>query len=59
MRLAYTAGDAVFSPNCHDMVALGAVRVGKVTQFSKGRSVYYREPAGSFFEIERPDEDAT
>ena len=39
--------------------ALGAVRVGKVTQFSKGRSVYYREPAGSFFEIERPDEDAT
>lgn len=33
--------------------ALGAVRVGEITQFSEGRSVYYREPTGSFFEIEQ------
>jgi predicted enzyme related to lactoylglutathione lyase len=37
--------------------ALGAVRVGRVTRFSEGRSVYYREPAGSFFEIEQPNEE--
>ena len=33
--------------------ALGAVRLGEITQFSDGRSVYYREPAGSFFEMEQ------
>ena len=33
--------------------ALGAVRLGEVTCFSDGRSVYYREPAGSFFEMEQ------
>lgn len=38
--------------------ALGAVRVGEVTQFSDGRSVYYREPAGSFFEIEQAEGEA-
>ncbi len=32
--------------------SLGAVRLGRVTQFSEGRSVYCREPAGSFFEME-------
>ena len=31
---------------------LGAVRLGAITQFSDGRSVYCREPAGSFFEME-------
>lgn len=36
---------------------LGAVRLGKVTRFSDGRSIYYREPAGSFFEIEQRDGD--
>ncbi|MDH3690748.1 MAG: VOC family protein [Gammaproteobacteria bacterium] len=37
---------------------LGAVRLGEVTDFSDGRSVYYREPAGSFFEMEELDEDS-
>ena len=32
--------------------ALGAVRVGRITGFSEARSVYCREPAGSFFEME-------
>lgn len=32
--------------------ALGAVRLGEVTLFEEGRCAYYREPAGSFFELE-------
>ena len=32
--------------------ALGATRLGEVTEFEEGRCVYYREPAGSFFELE-------
>jgi catechol 2,3-dioxygenase-like lactoylglutathione lyase family enzyme len=32
---------------------LGAVRLGEITQFDEGRSVYCREPAGSFFELEQ------
>ena len=32
--------------------ALGATRLGEVTLFEEGRCVYYREPAGSFFELE-------
>ena len=32
--------------------ALGAARLGRITEFSEGRSVYCREPAGSFFEME-------
>ena len=32
--------------------ALGAVRIGGITEFDEGRSVYCREPAGSFFEME-------
>lgn len=32
--------------------ALGAVRLGEVTRFEEGRCAYYREPAGSFFELE-------
>ena len=32
--------------------ALGAARLGGITEFSEGRSVYCREPAGSFFEME-------
>lgn len=31
---------------------LGAVRLGDITQFDEGRSVYVREPAGSFLELE-------
>lgn len=31
---------------------LGAVRLGEITQFDEGRSVYVREPAGSFLELE-------
>ena len=27
MRLPYTAGDAVSSPNCHDMVGLAMIRL--------------------------------
>ncbi len=38
--------------------ALGAVMIGEVTQFCDGRSVYYREPSGSFFEIEQQHEAA-
>ena len=36
--------------------ALGARRLGQITRFSDGLSVYCREPAGSFFEIEQPFE---
>ena len=32
--------------------AFGATRLGGITEFSEGRSVYCREPAGSFFEME-------
>ena len=32
--------------------ALGAARIGAITHFSEGRSVYCREPSGSFFEME-------
>jgi catechol 2,3-dioxygenase-like lactoylglutathione lyase family enzyme len=32
---------------------LGAVRLGEITRFDEGRSVYCREPAGSFFELEQ------
>ena len=32
--------------------ALGAARVGRIAEFDEGRSVYCREPAGSFFEME-------
>ena len=32
---------------------LGAERLGEITQFDEGRSVYCREPAGSFFELEQ------
>ena len=32
---------------------LGAVRLGEITEFDEGRSVYCREPAGSFFELEQ------
>ena len=32
--------------------ALGAARVGGVTEFDEGRSIYCREPSGSFFEME-------
>ena len=32
---------------------LGAVPLGEITQFDEGRSVYCREPAGSFFELEQ------
>ena len=31
---------------------LGAARIGRITEFDEGRSVYCREPAGSFFEME-------
>ena len=30
----------------------GAKRLGRVTKFEDGNSVYYQEPAGSFFEME-------
>ena len=33
--------------------SLGARRLGTVTHFSEGDSVYYREPAGSFIEMEQ------
>ena len=33
--------------------ALGAARIGGIAEFSEGRSVYCREPAGSFFEMEQ------
>ena len=36
--------------------ALGAERLGEVTLFEEGRCVYYREPAGSFFELEEERE---
>jgi len=32
--------------------SLGARRLGKVTEFEDGNSVYFQEPAGSFFEME-------
>jgi len=32
---------------------LGAERVGDIAHFSEGSSAYYKEPAGSFFEIEQ------
>ena len=35
-----------------EVEALGATRLGEVTEFEEGRCVYYREPAGSFFELE-------
>ena len=38
---------------------LGAVRVGDVTEFDEGRSVYCREPSGSFFEMEEFRPSAT
>ena len=34
--------------------AHGAVRLGEITEFSDGRSVYCRAPGGSFFEMEEP-----
>jgi catechol 2,3-dioxygenase-like lactoylglutathione lyase family enzyme len=34
-----------------EAVALGAVPLGSVTVFPEGRSVYCREPGGSFFEL--------
>ncbi len=30
----------------------GAVQVGEIVTFSEGRSVYYKEPGGSVFELE-------
>ena len=36
--------------------AHGAVRLGEITEFSDGRSVYCRAPGGSFFEMEEPIE---
>ena len=38
--------------------ALGAVRLGEITEFSDGRAVYCRAPGGSFFEMEEPIEAA-
>ena len=35
-----------------EVEGLGAERLGEVTRFDEGLSVYYREPAGSFFEME-------
>lgn len=32
---------------------LGAVPLGEITDFDEGRSVYCREPSGSFFELEQ------
>lgn len=32
--------------------SLGAVRLGAITRFDEGRSVYCRAPGGSFFELE-------
>lgn len=33
---------------------LGAVRLGEVTRFSEGRSLYLRDPAGAIFELDEP-----
>lgn len=38
--------------------SLGAKPVGQVTRFDEGQSVYYREPGGSFLEIEQISGDA-
>lgn len=39
---------------CVEVERLGAERVGAVTAFPEGRSVYYREPSGSVFELSEP-----
>jgi catechol 2,3-dioxygenase-like lactoylglutathione lyase family enzyme len=36
---------------------LGAVKIGEITRFSDGRSVYCREPSGTFFEMEELSKD--
>jgi len=37
---------------------LGATRLGVVTRFPEGRSVYVREPGGSVLELDEPSEGA-
>ena len=56
-QLRSTLGDHVleliaFRPPERGTPPLGAARVGEITAFDEGRSVYCREPAGSFFEME-------
>ena len=52
-HIAFTVED--FDSVIGKVERLGAKRVGDVAYFPEGRSAYYREPAGSFFEIEQLD----
>ncbi len=49
-HVAFVTGD--LEETMKRVEALGAVRIGTVTKFEEGRCVYYREPAGSFLELE-------
>lgn len=52
-HIAFTVED--FDSVIDKVEQLGAKRVGDVAYFPEGRSAYFREPAGSFFEIEQLD----
>jgi len=49
-HLAFTVAELV-AAEAH-VLGLGARRLGAIVAFAEGRAAYYREPAGSVFELE-------